>query len=188
MIQPSGPFTSLPTLVALAQLRSLNGLYSGQVNDRNRRLIGLCSHVLMIDRERYATVIYTRDAGHHSGGWWKNPAYERCLHLSLGYRLRLDGSTAPHDRRRSEILARAFFGDAARLAWIEGPASDDGRARDVWHYRVFCDPSWSPILPHGEIYSREDTPSGWQSFSDLHSPRLNTVDAPFLLAVSDTGV
>lgn len=30
-------------------------------------------------------LVYTRDVGHHSCGWWKNPDYERCYHLSLSW-------------------------------------------------------------------------------------------------------
>lgn len=29
--------------------------------------------------------ILTRDIGYHSSGWWKNPDFERCLHLSISF-------------------------------------------------------------------------------------------------------
>lgn len=32
-----------------------------------------------------AIVIMTRDIGYHTSGWWKNPDYERCFHVSISY-------------------------------------------------------------------------------------------------------
>ena len=32
-----------------------------------------------------AQVVMTRDIGYHTSGWWKNPDYERCYHLSIDY-------------------------------------------------------------------------------------------------------
>lgn len=174
--------TSLEALVPFARARSMRGLYTGQLTPENERLIHLCRHRYAVDRETVAVVIFTRDTGHHTSGWWKNPDYERCFHLSLSYRVRRTGETLPHDRRQSEILARAFYGDDARLAWIEGPYSPEGRAGDVWHYRLFCDPAWAPILPRGEVYSRDWTPPDWRSFSDVHGWTPEVDQAPFLLA------
>lgn len=36
--------------------------------------------------ERYdCIIIFTRDEGAHTCGWWKNPDYERCYHLSISF-------------------------------------------------------------------------------------------------------
>ena len=36
--------------------------------------------------ERYdCIIILTRDVGYHTSGWWKNPDYERCYHLSISF-------------------------------------------------------------------------------------------------------
>ncbi len=86
------------------------------------------------------------------------------------------------NHRISEQLARAFSGADARLTWIEGPYSPEGRNRDVWHYRLFCDEGWAPFIPRGEVYSRDWTPAGWRSFSDIHGAPAKDQDAPFLLA------
>ena len=83
----------------------------------------------------------TRDVGHHACGWWKNPDYERCTHLSISYRNR-DGSFADQDRATSNKLCQLVFGDDASLLWAEPPFSEDGKRRDVWHYRVFADQGW----------------------------------------------
>jgi hypothetical protein len=39
---------------------------------------------------------------------------------------------------------------------------------------VFCDERWQPILPRGEVYSREFTEKGWKSFSEMNGgkPRI----------------
>ena len=113
-----------------------------------------------------ARLMFTRDVGHHTSGWFKNPDYERCLHLSVSYR---DPETGECDQQRaaeSDEWARLFFGYAVRLAWIEGPATAHGRNAGVRHYRVFCDEQWQPIKPRGEVYSTELTEIGWQSFSE----------------------
>jgi hypothetical protein len=179
-------FTSLDALVPFAKQRALRGLYDGVVNDANMALMRACSHVLRLNPGREATILYTRDIGHHSGGWWKNPDYERCLHLSLAYRdPRIVGAHLPQDTRRSGEIARAFFGDEARRCWIERPYSPEGKRADVWHYRLFCDAGWNPITPRGEVYSRELTEGDWKSFSEIHGYSPGPDDAPFLKAASE---
>lgn len=118
-----------------------------------------------------ALMIYTRDAGMHSSGWWKNPDYERCLHLSLSFAAiesPISWQRLPFDRKMGAKWAEAFFGEHVSKLWLEGPFSDEGKACDVHHYRLFCDPSWTPMLPRGEVYSKEFTELGWKSWSDVH--------------------
>lgn len=178
-------FRDLTALVQFATLRAQRGLYDGRMTRANQGLISLCRHGLRLAPDLSAVVIYTRDVGHHSGGWWKNPEYERCFHLSLSFCAgdpRRGAAGVPFDRPTAEVIARQFFGDDARWAWIEGPYSPEGRAHDVWHYRLFCDPAWAPILPRGEVYSRDWTPADWRSFSDIHGWTPEVDQAPFLLA------
>ena len=105
--------------------------------------------------------ILTRDTGYHPSGWWKNPDYERCYHLSVSF---------PGGMKRSclEKILKGLFGYDRRLLWCEPPYSEAGREADVWHYRLFCDPAWQPLKPRGEVYTREFTEAGWKSFSELH--------------------
>lgn len=110
--------------------------------------------------------IYTRDTGMHSCGWFKNPDYERCLHLSLSFRDPESGARLPYNERAARDWVKAFFGDWVRYVWTESPFSAEGKLCDVWHHRVFCDPSWQPLIPRGEVYSREFTEKGWLSWSD----------------------
>ncbi|WP_010416125.1 hypothetical protein [Anaerophaga thermohalophila] len=87
-------------------------------------------------------IVFTRDTGYHSGGWWKNPEYERCYHLSISF---------PGGRNRkalNEVLA-GLFGWQRKLLWAEPPYSKEGRENEVWHYRLFCDQGWQPIKPRG---------------------------------------
>lgn len=73
----------------------------------------------------------------------------------------------PQDRKCSAQWARIFFGYALGLAWVESPKSAHGKRHDVWHWRVFCDPSWTPIHPCGEVYSTEFTELGWRTASQV---------------------
>lgn len=123
-------------------------------------------------------LIYTRDIGMHTAGWLKNPDYERCLHLSLSFWyvpgdvLMPSGShvemyPVPRDVKLSKEWVDLFFGESKRYLWAESPKSDYGRKMEIWHYRVFCDEAWQPIVPRKEVYSREFTEAGWQSFSEI---------------------
>jgi hypothetical protein len=106
-------------------------------------------------------IIFTRDTGHHTSGWWKNPDYKRCYHLSISF---------PGGRNKNalEKILDSLFGQNKRKLWIEPPYSDIGKSREVWHYRLFCDEHWQPIIPRGEVYSKELTEAGWKSYSELH--------------------
>lgn len=106
-------------------------------------------------------IIFTRDIGHHTGGWWKNPDYERCWHLSISYVGGINKNIATR-------IIDGLFGSAKKMIWIEPPYSDEGKSAEVWHYRLFCDLNWKPIIPKGEVYSTQFTEKGWKSFSEIH--------------------
>jgi hypothetical protein len=124
-----------------------------------------------------ASVIFTRDTGMHSSGWWKNPDYERCEHLSVALAdrqllaqaaVRLNEPPGELDKASKVAWVRAFFPDTTRLVWAEPPFTPEGRKYDVWHYRVFYAEDWrTPILPRGEVYTREFTERGWKSASEV---------------------
>jgi hypothetical protein len=125
-------------------------------------------------------LIFTRDTGHHTSGWFKNPEFERCLHLSISFREPFNVyEQAEFNRRLAGEWCELFFGDSARLAWIESPKSAIGRKLEVLHYRVFCDEYWQPINPRGEVYSTELTEKGWKSWGELHpaEPEPSTLNA-----------
>jgi hypothetical protein len=144
--------------------------YDGRNTDANQLLLQMCSHY---HPATFANMIFSRDAGMHSSGWWKNPDYERCYHLSISFAavsaiIGAPPTRLPHNAREAVRWCEALFGDDKRYLWIEGPFSEHGHAYDVWHYRLFCDPAWNPIKPRGEVYSRDWTPAEWRSWSDVH--------------------
>lgn len=123
--------------------------------------------------EKYeALVIFSRDEGHHTSGWWKNPYYERCYHLSISFVDKF-GNNKPHNTKKANKIVKMLFGTNSRLIWCEPPYSEDGIKKDVWHYRLFCDINWKAIKPRGEVYSKEFTEVGWKSFSEIQ--KLNSI-------------
>jgi hypothetical protein len=116
-----------------------------------------------------SVLIFTRDEGHHTSGWFKNPDYERCLHLSISFK---EPYNVYQPRQFDQKLAKEwldiFFGDDKRYVWSESPKSDEGRAIEVWHYRIFTDDLWRPIVARREVYSTELTEIGWKSYSELY--------------------
>jgi hypothetical protein len=144
--------------------RAMRGLYDG-----TEATAGLLDYCRGWHPSTGTLLLFTRDVGHHTGGWWKNPDYERCWHLSLSLSF-FDPETrerAPQDKKLAAEWLTAFYGDDRRKLWCEPPYSEQGKAADVWHYRLFCDQYWRPIVPRGEVYSRELTEAGWKSYSDL---------------------
>jgi hypothetical protein len=113
---------------------------------------------------------FTRDTGHHTSGWWKSPDFESCLHLSLSFRDPDTRQVAPRDKALTKEWVGLFFGNDAAKLWCEPPYSAEGKRLEVWHYRLFCHtPGWHPIVPRGEVYSRELTEAGWLSYSDVQA-------------------
>lgn len=158
-------------LVARMKRQAARGSYDGRtVGGQLPEYVRRCMHYCPNTR---AFMIFTRDAGMHSSGWWKNPDYERCLHLSLSFQVREQGTVwpLPQDHKTARRWCEALFGADVRQLWIEPPFSEAGRQRDVWHYRLFCNPGWEPIRPRGEVYSRGWTPAGWKSWSEIHGVR-----------------
>ena len=154
--------------------RANQGLYDGLVTPANRLYLDRCTG------RHYPTgtlLIFTRDCGMHSSGWWKNPDYERCWHLSISFRDPMTGGHIPKQDDLSEQWVEAFYGQNKRFVWAEPPYSEHGKRSDSWHYRVFCNPLWEPIIPRGEVYHKEFTERGWLSFSDLQHEKAKRLAA-----------
>jgi hypothetical protein len=142
------------------------GRYNGLATRANAAWLNRCKG---LHQSTGTIILFSWDEGMHSFGWWKNPEYERCWHLSLSFRDPISGDEAPKNARLTEQWIEAFYGENRRYVWAESPFSDDGKNLGVWHYRVFCNPAWQPFVPRGEVYSRELTEAGWFSFSDLQT-------------------
>lgn len=145
------------------------GYYDGMAH-RDRRMARYIDRCRRVEPAFGCTLLYTRDAGMHAMGWWKNPDYNQCLHLSLSFFDRETMQSAPHDHAKAKRWCEIFFDGMTRLIWAEPPFSPDGKRFDVWHYRVFTAPDFkTPLLPRSEVYSRDFTAAGWKSWSDLHA-------------------
>jgi hypothetical protein len=187
-------FQEIPeSIIAKIRRAATFGTYDGRPTIYNRFYM---DNATWFHPRSGALVIFTRDTGHHTSGWFKNPDYERCLHLSLSLRdpapMMLQSMLIPKlelnvpamnpplnemDERIGKHWARALFGDSVRYAWFESPKSASGRALGVMHDRVFCDEAWEPILPRKEVYSKDFTELGWESWSDQGRERPSHVDA-----------
>lgn len=147
------------SLVRRIKKRAEQGVFNGDMSDRKAlRYFLRCRHFC---ENTEASIIYTRDVGYHTSGWWKNPDYERCYHLSLAFVGRA------FNRKIGARWCEAIFGDNTRLLWAEPPYSKAGKKAEVYHFRLFCDPAWQPIKPRGEVYSTDWTPADWKSYSDV---------------------
>lgn len=157
------------TVIGL-RLAALSGTYRGLIRTAaDKAYMEHCRATAMYEGLGVA-MIFTRDTGHHTSGWWKNPDYERCWHLSLSF---FDLPTFSPEQYRHALgasIGRLFFGDDIRFAWVEPPYTAEGKARGVHHYRVFVDEGWKAIMPRGEVYGRDNTPAHWKSFSEIHGP------------------
>lgn len=164
----SGPAQTMEEVAAdMRRVANYGGIYTGFVKTRaDEKYISRCRRIL---REHGCVLLFTRDGGMHSCGWWKNPDYEHCLHLSISFFDPETGQPAPHDHDAAKRWIRIFFDGMTNYVWSEPPFSPDGKRKDVWHYRVFVGPDFrTPLLPRGEVYSRELTEAGWKSWSDQH--------------------
>lgn len=154
--------------VAELRRRAQHGIFNGRADAVGLRYIRHCTFDDQVTRAR---LIFTRDSGHHTSGWLKNPDYELCWHLStssLPSVLILPGEQRGElDKATLRAWVRAFFGSDIRSLWSESPKSDVGKARGVWHWRLFCDQHWQPITPRKEVYSLEFTEAGWRSASQV---------------------
>lgn len=149
------------------------GLYTGRESEINGLYFMSC-------RQRHygTTLICTRDGGHHTSGWMKNPDYERCLHLSMSPMPSQiwTRDTPDFDTKLRDGWLNAFFKGDLRYVWAESPKTPEGRKANVWHWRLFCDENWVPMLPRGEVYSRKFTELGWKSASELGVEIISVLD------------
>jgi hypothetical protein len=157
----------MDAVVVAMRAVAARGAFEGRLDTpRERAYLRACTRD---DLETGARLIFSRDAGHHASGWFKNPDYERCWHLSMSPLAGRIVTAEPRELARDVVLAwvRAFFADATRHVWAESPKSAAGLAAGVWHWRVFCDAAWMPLAPRGEVYSSEFTEKGWRSASEV---------------------
>jgi len=115
------------------------------------------------DRDKPISVLFTYDVGAHNCGWWRNSQYDRCWHLSMVVLKRaarlVDLAFETPTDLEVRAIARAFFGEDVRRAWVEPPASafdayrTAPQSRHTYHVRVFTDRAGNAITPEGEVYT-----------------------------------
>ena len=158
-----------PKTSIVEQMKARAQIYGGRLPPADMReglaIVDACS-AQYEQPGLYTSLIYTMDEGMHSIGWWKNPDYARCYHLSLSFWYP-DLTVAPKDEKATAEWVELFFHPNARWVWAEPPFSAPGKRKNVWHYRLFADEHWQPILPQGEVYSTLKTELGWLSWSEL---------------------
>jgi hypothetical protein len=123
-------------------------------------------------------IIFTRDVGNHTGGWLKNPDYERCYHLSLSFRTANGKSLLPQNKRIAMELVDLFYSFDSRLLWVESASSRAGVLHDVWNYRLFADRNWQPIQHREEVCTKELTDKGWKCFSEIQGQKVLLATKP----------
>lgn len=114
--------------------QAARGTYDGIMTPRAQVYCAACTSA---HYSSGSILLLTRDEGMHSCVWWKNPDYERCLHLSLSFRDPQTGLLRSKDTPWSSTWIEAVFGHLKTLIWTEPPVYPEGKAHDVWHYRVF---------------------------------------------------
>jgi len=155
-----------PAIVEQMKMRAK--MYCGippQSQSEGINIVQACSGQYM-QKELITLLAYTVDDGMHSSGWWKNPEYARCWHLSLSYWYP-DGRTAPRQNKDTAEWVKLFFQPNEKWVWSMSAQYDIGKKRGVNHYRLFADEHWQPIKPEGEVYNTLKTEKGWLSWSDL---------------------
>lgn len=168
--------THLEKLVTRMKAIARTGIYTGLIQTvEDESYFRACTQQLP---QLGMVLIFTRDAGHHESGWWKNPEYERCEHLSLSFYDPMTLQPDQFNRDKARRMAKMFFGHHLRWVWVEPPYTPEGRERSVHHYRLFCDAGWSPLKPSGEVYSKERTPTHWRSFSEIHGDAAKSFVPP----------
>jgi hypothetical protein len=181
------------SIIRTIRAAALTGFHDGRTDPLTLSYIRRCSH---FHGHSGTLILFSRDHGHHSSGWMKNPDFERCWHLSLSFRTpfeqwpveRLSSpyalaqlgaviGLAPFDWKLARQWVDAVLGADAKLAWTESPKSDVGKELNVMHWRVFVDEGWQATKPRGETYSKQLTRAGWRSWSDLNIEQPSHIDA-----------
>jgi hypothetical protein len=119
---------------------------------------------------RYAEgnkLIFSAETGLYKIAITRDPSLDRCLHLSHwrsgdeSGRLRM-----PYDFSAMEEILDAFFGPFKILLWVQPPTSQDGRALDLYQFRLFMDEDWRPN-PLAMRTGHPMIPAEWISYPNL---------------------
>lgn len=126
-------------IIEQMRTRAERGVFTGDINDDASNLyLVSCRHYCPHTK---AMLIFTRDRCDKAG--------TRVWHLSVSF-CELTPDTIqplPFNPAAANAWAKRLFGDFVDDIWIEGPKSEQGQERQVWHYRLFVDQGWH-MLAH----------------------------------------
>lgn len=157
---------SMANFVKALQQHANSGIWNGRDNSPYYRA------AFRVYANSGVSLGLTRDEGHHTSGWFKNPDYERCYHLSIMFRDPETEAPIRFDFKAAKVWIQLVFPAWQRFIWEEGQVSHI----PVRHYRVFCDAAWKPIVPRGEVYTRDFIEKGWKSWSDVQDDKRKEGD------------
>lgn len=162
-----------PSMEKLVKQMQRHALTGDQYYDGRNVRSPYFTNARRVHEKSGTSLLFTRDKGMHASGWFKNPDYDRCFHLSISF---WDMTAEPpqgvaYDYPLAKVWVSLFYGKLVRYVWEESTALA-GLPTEVRHYRVMCNAAWKPIIPRGEVYSRDFIEKGWQSFSDQRHDRI----------------
>lgn len=162
-----------PSMADLAKAMKQHATTGDMFYDGRNTRTPYFNHARRIHQKTGTSLLFTRDKGMHSSGWFKNPDYDRCYHLSISFwDLTGDEPKArAYEPQLAQLWVKLFYGEWERYVWEEGTAMPELPA-EVRHYRVMTDEHWRPIIPRKEVYSRDFIEKGWKSFSDQRADRI----------------
>jgi hypothetical protein len=126
-----------------------SGLLTTRFDIEAARYVLRCSH-----RMGTSTIVFTRDEAWTEPGGYSDPMHARGYHLSLSC----------VERAERELWVRAFFGPNVPLLWACWWWTRGGREFQVSHWRLFCDPQWSPIAVRN---TADVARKGWRPAIDM---------------------
>src|SRR5579859_6428518 len=93
---------SMAQLVDRMKRHAETGLYRGRSQEFNQPYF---ARARQLHEKTGTSLIFTKDTGHHTSGWFKNPDYERCYHLSVSFHVfHDDNGWQPADLDRKSVV------------------------------------------------------------------------------------
>lgn len=151
-------------LMRIMVAHTQTGVFRGRVSEIK---LPYFAHATRLHDVSGVSLTLTRDVGMHTSGWFKNPDYDKCWHLSIAMFEPGTDTERPFEMAEAEGWVRIFFEKHLNLLWHEGPT--DTAPMEVHHYRLMVNEVWIPILPRLEVYSKEFTEKNWKSFSEVQA-------------------
>lgn len=116
-----------------------SGINNGSINSDLYR--ALCSHYFA-----YSGMLMALTRDDITMLQLKDTEYVRCYHAAISFCENKIGNFVPFKHKQAWHFFKSLFPNDYEKVWIEPPVSKDGHRLDIFHYRIFCDPQWQPII------------------------------------------